>query len=448
MTKTVENSYVNLYLDNLDLLHEGVSEVVNRYRSEAIESFNLLGIPTKKVERYKYTDLQAVFSQDFEKYFTRRHENLSLSEVFKCGVSALDTYKIYLINGFFYGDKRLLNEGNIVFGSFAEASQQYPELFKEHYNRYAHNTVEGLTALNTAFAQDGIFIHVPSHTKLSKPIQVIKVLMNDDDTFAQNRNLFIFDEGAEAKVIICTHSISAHHFLTNAVTEVYIGKSANIEMVRIQNEHNLSAHVTSDYVKQEEKSVFISNTITLHGGLVRNNINVLLDGECCENHTYGLFFADKEQHMDNHTFIDHALPNCESNELFKGVLNDKSVGAFNGSILVRRDAQKTRAYQANNNLLLSPDAHMYTKPQLEIYADDVKCSHGATIGQLDSEAVFYMQSRGIGKREAQLLQLYGFTYDVVQKLGIEHLRESVAELIRKRLNGELTKCEGCSVHCC
>ncbi len=215
----------------------------------------------------------------------------------------------------------------------------------------------------------------------------------------------------------------------------------------MQNEHNLSAHVTSDYIRQAEKSVFTSNTITLHGGLVRNNISVALNGELCENHTYGLFLSDKEQHIDNHTFIDHAAPSCVSNELFKGVLDDKSTGAFNGSILVRRDAQKTQAYQASNNLLLTGEARVYAKPQLEIYADDVKCSHGATVGQLDAEALFYMQSRGIGKREAQLLQLYGFAYDVVQKIGVKALRENIAEQVRKRLRGELARCENCNIAC-
>lgn len=448
MTKTLEKSYVNLYLANIDLLREGVSDAVNRHRSEAIENFNLIGIPNKAIERYKYTDLQAVFAQNFEKYFTHRHDDPNLSEVFKCGVTDLDTYKVYLINGFFYGDKKLIRENNIVFGSLAAASLEFPELFERYYNQQADNTSEGLTALNTAFAQDGVFIHVPAKAKLSKPIQLIKVLVNEDDTFAQNRNLFVFEEGAEAKVIICHHTVSTKRFLTNAVTEVFVGKSANIEMIRIQNEHNHSAHIISDYIKQDEQSVFISNTITLHGGLVRNNINVLLDGERCENHTYGLFFADNKQHMDNHTFIDHAKPACTSSELFKGVLDNSSTGAFNGSILVRKDAQKTQAFQTNNNLLLTPEARMYTKPQLEIYADDVKCSHGATIGQLNDDAIFYMQARGISKREAQLLQLYGFAYDVVQKIGIEPLRESVAELVHKRLSGELSRCEGCSVHCC
>ncbi|MDR0659895.1 MAG: Fe-S cluster assembly protein SufD [Prevotellaceae bacterium] len=443
----LESSYVDLYMANMDLLREGVSDIINKHRSDAIESFNLLGIPTKKVEKYKYTNLAERFAEDFEKYFTPKHEAVDLPSLFTCDVPDFDTYKVYILNGFYYGDKKLLEENGVVFGSLAEASFKYLELFEKYYNTLADNQTEGVTALNTAFAQDGVFIYAPKSATLNKPIQIINFLLSEEDTFVQTRNLFVFEENSNVRVIICDHTLSAKRFLTNAVTEVYVAPEANIELVRMQNEHNLSTHVTSDYVQQNEKSVFISNTITLHGGMVRNNINVVLNGEYCENHTYGLFLSDKIQHVDNYANIDHAVPNCVSNELFKGVLDDKSTGAFNGGIMVRRDAQKTQAYQASNNLLLTGEARVYAKPQLEIYADDVKCSHGATVGQLDAEALFYMQSRGIGKRKAQLLQLYGFAYDVVQKVGIEALRESVAELVRKRLRGELARCENCSINC-
>ncbi len=444
---SLESNYVDLYIANMDLLRDSVSDIVNKHRSDAIESFNLLGFPTKKVEKYKYTNLADAFAQDYEKYFTSKHDKVDLSNLFSCGIPNLDTYKLFVLNGFFYGDEKLIEENGVVFGSLAAASFKYSDLFEKYYNNLADNQTEGVTALNTAFAQDGVFIHVSKSATLSKPIQIINILLSEEDTLAQSRNLFIFEENSNAKVVVCDHTLSLKRFLTNSVTEVFVAPEANIELVRVQNEHNQSTHVTSDYIRQAEKSVFTSNTITLHGGLVRNNINVVLSGEFCENHTYGLFLSDKEQHIDNHTYIDHAMPNCISNELFKGVLDDKSTGAFNGSILVRRDAQKTQAYQASNNLLLTGEARIYAKPQLEIYADDVKCSHGATVGQLDAEALFYMQSRGIGRREAQLLQLYGFAYDVVQKIGVETLRDNIAEQVRKRLSGELARCENCNVIC-
>ena len=431
---------------NMDLLREGVSTTINRHRSSAIENFNLLGIPTKNTERYKYTDLTGAFAQELEKYFAPRHEKIEPSSLFSCNIPSLDTHKVYVLNGFFYGANKLIEEDGAVFGSLATASLKYPELFDKYYNASANNQTEGITALNTAFAQDGIFIHVPKAAVLSKPIQVINILLGEEDLFAQTRNLFVFEERSSAKVILCDHSLSPKRFLCNSVTEVYAAPKTAVELVRMQNEHNLSAHVTSDYIRQEENSVFTSNTITLHGGLIRNNINVVLNGKRCENHTYGLFLSDKEQHVDNHTHIDHAAPSCVSNELFKGILDDKSTGAFNGSIMVRKNAQKTQAYQTSNNLLLTNKSRVYAKPQLEIYADDVKCSHGATTGQLNAEALFYMQARGIGKREAQQLQLYGFAYDVIQKVGVTALRENVAELVRKRLKGELPGCEGCSIN--
>ena len=445
---SLESSYVDLYMANMDLLRDGVSDTVNRHRSDAIESFNLLGIPTKKVEKYKYTNLAEVFGRSYEKYFTPKLDKVNLESLFSCGVPNLDTYKIYVLNGFYYGDTKLTEENGVIFGSLAAASCKYPGLFEKYYNKLADNQTEGVTALNTAFVQDGIFIHIPKSVALDKPIQVINFLYNEEDSLVQTRNLFVFDENSNAKVIICDHTLSSNRFLTNSVTEIHVAPEANVELVRMQNEHNQAAHITSDYIQQNEKSIFNSNTITLHGGLIRNNINVVLNGEYCENHTNGLFLSDREQHVDNYTHIDHAVPNCVSNELFKGVLDDKSTGAFNGSIMVRRDAQKTQAYQASNNLLLTGEARVYAKPQLEIYADDVKCSHGATVGQLDAEALFYMQSRGIGKREAQLLQLYGFANDVLQKINIESLRDTVADLVGKRLRGELTRCEGCNINCC
>lgn len=447
-TMSIETSYIDLYLANLDLLREGVSDIVNRHRSDAIESFNLLGIPSKKAEKYKYTDLQEVFSREFEKYFTPRKEKEEAESLFTCDVPELDSYKIYLVNGFYHGSNRLVHEGDVVFGSFAAASIEFPELFKKHYNRYADNAKEGITALNTAFAQDGVFIHVPRSASLSKPIQIINLLLSDsEDLFVQDRNLLIFEENVSAKVLVCTHTISPKQFLSNSVTEVYIAPSANVELVRTQDEHNLATHINSDYIRQEEKSVFTGNTITIHGGLVRNNLNVELAGEYCENHSYGLFLTDRQQHVDNHTFIDHAVPNCTSNELYKGIVDEKSTGVFNGSILVRRDAQKTQAFQSSNNLILTPGAKVYAKPQLEIYADDVKCSHGATVGQLDAEALFYMQSRGVGKREAQLLQLYGFAFDVLQKLSIEPLRDQIGRWVDRRLRGDHTRCETCAAIC-
>ena len=447
MEKTKDNKFIDLYINNLELLKDCAADFVNNARSEAIESFKILGVPDKKIEKYKYTDLKTAFDKEFEVYFTPHKIMFSSDDIFKCNIPELDTYKIYLVNGFYYGQNKLENINGVIWGSFAEAAREYPELISKYYNKQADNTNDGITALNTAFAQDGIFIYFPKGAILDKPLQIINLLQNHEDTFVQYRNLFIFEESAQAKVLVCDHTLSNNKFLTNCVTEIAVEQSASVELVRMQNEHNEAVHVSSDYAVQQANSIYNSHTITLHGGLVRNNISVKLEGEHCENHTYGLSITDKKQHVDNHTFIDHAVPNCESNELFKAVMDEQSVGVVNGRILVRQDAQKTQAFQQNNNLLLLYDAKMYTKPQLEIYADDVKCTHGATVGQLNEEALFYMRSRGIGEKEARMLQLFGFVYDVLQKLNLEVLRERVAELVNKRLRGELSRCEGCDIEC-
>jgi Fe-S cluster assembly protein SufD len=264
----------------------------------------------------------------------------------------------------------------------------------------------------------------------------------------QYRNLIVVDEGAQANVLVCDHTLSPKRFLSNVVTEIFVGSNAQLEFVKMQNEHNDSAQLTHTYAHQQADSRLVTNVLSLHGGFIRNNLAVTLAGEGADAQLYGLYLTDRTQHTDNYTFIDHAVPNCTSNELYKGILDDQATGAFNGKIMVRRDAQKTQAYQSNNNLLLTADARMNTKPQLEIYADDVKCSHGATVGQLDNEALFYMRARGIGEREAKLLLMFGFAHDVVKRISIDTLRERIDDMVNKRLRGELSRCHNCPMHCC
>ena len=441
--------FVNLYLANLDLLREGAADSINAARADAIESFNILGLPNRKSEKYKYTNITTLFEKEVEKYFAPRKVEFSVDDIFKCDVPSLDTDVLLLVNGYYFGENKLeVMPNGIIMGSLAEAALQYPEIVSRHYGRYADVADESLVALNTAFAQDGVFLYIPKSTVLEKPIQIINILLSDEALMTQPRNLFVLEENSEAKVVVCDHTLSPQNFLTNSATEVFAGKSSNFEYVRMQNEHNGSYHISNIYIQQEAASVVNTNTITLHGGIVRNNINVVLGGEGAENHIYGLSLVDKTQHVDNYSFVDHAVPNCVSNELFKNILDDMATAAFNGRILVRKDAQKTQAFQTNNNLLLTDDARIYTKPQLEIYADDVKCSHGATVGQMDEEALFYMRARGIGMREARLLQMFGFAHDVIQKITIEPLRARVDELVDKRLRGELARCNTCAMHCC
>jgi Fe-S cluster assembly protein SufD len=265
--------------------------------------------------------------------------------------------------------------------------------------------------------------------------------------FNQHRNLIIVEENADITLIICDHTLSPQKFLTNAVTEVYVGQNAHFDIIRVQNEHNNACKITHTFIHQEKDSTASSNNITLHGGLIRNSTYHYLQGEGSESLSFGLYLADKWQHIDNFVNVEHLAPNCRSNQLFKGVLDDMSTAAFNGRIFVARDAQGTAAYQKNNNILLTDDAKMDTKPQLEIYADDVKCSHGATVGQIDENAMFYLQSRGIDRREARLMLMFGFAHEVLQNIRIEPLRERMDNLVMQRLKGELSRCASCMVKC-
>jgi Fe-S cluster assembly protein SufD len=264
----------------------------------------------------------------------------------------------------------------------------------------------------------------------------------------QHRNLFIAEENSSVEVVVCEHTLNDRDFLTNSATEVSVAENAQFNYSRIQNQSNKTSMVTNICFDQKANSKVNINTVTLHGGLTRNNIFSKLDGEGAENTISGFFYCDEQQHVDYYTQVDHIKPNCQSNQLIKGVLDGEATGAFNGKIHVYRDAQKTMAYQRNNNILLNSAARMNSKPTLEIYADDVKCSHGATVGQLDEDALFYMRSRGIGNEESRLLLMSAFAHEVINNIKIAPLRERIEDLIDKRLRGELSRCHNCAIHCC
>lgn len=445
----LDNQLADWYFSNRDQLMNSSSSVFNSFRPAAMESFRNLGIPDRSLENYKSTDIPKVFLSPLNRYIEQRKILFAVEDLFHCDIPELDTELVLLVNGWFYENRPKLQvlPGGMIVGSMAEAARQYPDLLSKHYSKYADFQKDGLVALNTAFAQDGTFIYVPQGAGSDRAVQIVNILLSPEDLFVQHRNLVIVEDNATARVVVCDHSLSARHFLTNSVTEIYVGANARLDYVKLQNESNICNQISTSFVHQERSSDAMFNTITLHGGLIRNNVHTRLNGEGASNQTLGLFLVDKEQHVDNYTFVDHAAPNCTSRQNFKGILDDHATGAFNGRILVRPQAQKTLAYQANNNILLTSDARMNTKPQLEIYADDVKCSHGATVGQLDQNAVFYLQSRGISIREARLLLMDAFGYEILNKISVDPLRERLSDLVDKRLRGELARCNSCPLHC-
>ena len=440
---------LDLYNANAEQIDANSSEVMNKLRAEAIEEFKKKGIPTRKNEDYKYTQLEPLFQKEYKYHFAPKNITFKIDDIFKCDVPELDTKILLTLNGWFLTEDTQLQtlENGVIVGSMAEAAKAHPEIVEKYYGENAKASEDGLVALNTAYAQDGIFIYVPKNVVLDHDVQIINILMNDENLMVQHRNLIVMEANSEAKLVVCDHTLSDKEFLTNSVTEIVAHNNARLDMVKMQNEHNKATQLSSTFIKQYRDSNVSTNIISLHGGMIRNNVQVRMEDEGCENNTFGLYLVDKHQHVSNHTIIEHLKPNCRSVQKFKGVLDDEASGAFNGKIHVHPDAQRTEAFQTNNNILLTDEAEMNTKPMLEIYADDVKCSHGATVGQLDEDAMFYLRTRGIGGREARLMLMYAFAHEIISEIKVEPLRDRINDLVDKRLRGELSRCNNCSMHC-
>jgi len=447
-TGNLTSDLISLYRQNNSVLDTMSGKLLNLQRENAFHDFDKLGIPTVKNENYKYTPLEKYFAGNYDVDLEVNPFKIDVKSIFKCDVPNLDTHVVLVLNGFYYANDRNgeLPEGLIICG-LNEASVKYPALFEKHYARYADTSVDGLVALNTLFAHDGVFIYIPDNAEMTKPLQVINLSYSDKNLRITRRNLIVAGNNAKAAIVVCDHTLSNQSFLTNSLTEIFVGRQASVNYDWLQNENGKSTHINNLFIHQEESSSFCSSIVSLHGGLIRNNFYAVLAGQHSDTSLNGLFLCDDKQHVANYILVDHASPNCTSNQLFKGILDGEATGSFNGKILVRPDAQKIQAYQKNNNILLSSTARMNTKPHLEIYADDVKCSHGATVGQLDSEALFYIRSRGISQDEARHLLMYAFANEIVGKISVPILKERIIDLVDKRLRGELSGCNDCVVHC-
>jgi Fe-S cluster assembly protein SufD len=330
-------------------------------------------------------------------------------------------------------------------GSLQTFSEKYPRVFNAYYNKIADYSNNGVAAYNTMFAQDGFVVYVPENTVVEKPLQLINILRGGVDLNVNRRILLIVGKNARVKLLVCDHTVDDVHFVVTQVIEIAAEENAQIDLYELEENSEKATRISLLYCNQQERSKVTAAGITLHNGYTRNDYRFKLLGEYAETHVGGLAISDKKQHTDNFAFLDHAVPHCTSNELFKYVLQEKSTGVFCGRILVEKGAQKSRAYQSNHNLCVSDDAHMYAKPQLEIYADDVKCSHGLTTGQLDVDALFYLRARGIPEEEARMLLMVAFTKDVVDMVRIDILRERLEYLIDKRFRGDLLRCGNCNV---
>lgn len=439
--------YIARYNELKEQLFNESAEVLNRHRQSAFQNFVAQGIPTRKNENYKYTNLHPAFEHNYSHVLEPEVQKTDEQEIFRCDVPFLNTTLARVLNGWFVREENSYNfpEG-VVLDSLHQVAQSTPQLL-EKYGSIANPAEDALVALNTAFAKDGFFLYVPRNVQVEMPLQIINLLRAETDTFVTQRNFIYLEEGASVKVLLCEHTMDVNRYLTNSVTEVFVGNNAHFELYAVQNQHNNSTILNSVFVKQDRDSHATTHTVTLHGGLVRNNLKYSLDGENAESNMFGLAFVDRKQHVDNFTQVIHAKPHCLSNQIYKNVLDDQATGAFSGRIHVMRDAQKTNAFQRNNNLLLTDEASVQTKPQLIIDADDVKCSHGATVGQIDEEALFYLRARGIGEDRARLMLMNAFAHEVVGEIALEPLRERIDQLVERRLSGEVARCHECSYKC-
>lgn len=430
---------VSLFEQSREALNQGSSPLLNRMREVSVKRFAQVGIPDFKTEDYKYTNLKPAFEKSHKQELVRENGVIDLNVVFERHIPQIDAYLVFLVNGWFYNGNNPAAElpKGVVLGSLEQIANEKPELLRDYLNRQAALSNDPFVALNTAFAKDGFFLYVPKGVALEKPIQVINLLSSDENLMATQRNLIIAEAAAQVKVLVCDYTLTPTSFVYNSVTEVFSGEDSLVDIYTIQNQNNQTTSINSTFFRQERNSVLNTGAFSLHAGLVRNNLKIVLNGDHVEANALGVSLTDKKQHIDNFVLINHDKPNCTSNQLFKNILDDESTGAFAGRIHVARDAQQTNAFQRNNNVLLSDKARMQTKPQLIIDADDVKCSHGATVGQIDEDALFFLRSRGIGEKEARTMLMNAFAHEAIQKITIEPLRERLSELIEKRFNGTI-----------
>lgn len=433
----IKDWYISRFKNFEAGLNGGSRQPFHKIRKTAMERFTALGFPTGRIEDWKYTNISPILQHQFD--LAKSTSQIDRNQIKRYMIDDIKNVLVF-VNGRFVSQLSSVKSEHpqLIISSLAEVIDENWNLIKTSLARYAGFDSEPFTALNTAFAAEGAFIYIPDSYILEEPIQLLYISDSGHTNFQSHpRNLIIIGKGGQGKVVESHHHLSENTYFHNSVSEIILNENAIADHVKIQDDSKKAFRIAKTQIYQKEKSTYNSVSIDLGGEIVRNNLGVRLDGENCEANLYGFYFVSGKQHIDNHTNIDHLQPNCNSNELYKGILAEKSRGVFSGAIYVAKDAQKTNAFQSNMNLLLSEEAEIDSKPQLKIYADDVKCSHGATIGQLDENAVFYLQQRGISKAEAQTILRSAFAGEVLERISIESLRERIQETISTRLKEKL-----------
>ncbi len=430
-------------MNTIDNIKEKFNELqaVNGHNLKSLEqsafdAFNKMGIPTSRHEEWKYTRIGSVFNKALEFKSASTVSAAELREFYLPGHD--EANQIIFINGIYSTEFSNIRSKELTVQLIGEAAgNEFSPIVSKHLGNSGKYSKDGIYALNSAFAHQGVFIHVAAGKVVSNPVYIYHIIdARDANVLAQPRNLVYVGERSEVEFAETHHTIGVSDSFTNEVFEVIVEKDANVSLYKIQNDNEQSNQVSTTHFRQIGKSNIHAVTISLNGGMVRNNLNITLEAEHAEAHLYGLYFLQGNSHVDNHTTVDHAKPNCMSNELYKGIITDDATAVFNGKIFVQPQAQKTNAYQSNKNILLSAGASVNTKPQLEIFADDVKCSHGCTVGQMDEEGLFYLRSRGISEDTARSLLIHAFAMDVLEHIKPATLRSYVDRLIFERLEFE------------
>ena len=417
-------------------LNGASKSAVHKIRQEAFRQFEHKGFPTKKDEEWKYTNLRPVLKHDY-KIFHRNESAVEFKDIKQYFLSDVDTYKLVFLDGVFSSWLSNTTHDGFDICTFSSMLKKYPEVTKKYFNQ-AIPQDEALASINTAFAKEGAFIRIKKNRVVEKPVEIVNFVTDQpNDALIQPRNLIVAEENAEVEIVERYQSLSHKAVLTNTVTELFAERNARVRVYKIQNDRSNSSLIDNTSIKQYRGSSVTIGTFSFGGQLIRNNLNFFLQEEHAEAILDGITIGSGNQHIDHHTLVDHKIPNCYSSELYKGIYDDKSHGVFNGKVMVHPDAQKTNAFQENNNILLTDKASIDTKPQLEIYADDVKCSHGCTIGQLDENALFYFQSRGIPIKESKALLLQAFAADGLRNVKIPELRNRLNKIIAKKLGVDL-----------
>ena len=419
--------------NNVDVEHP-----VHDLRTEAIKNFEHKGFPSKKEEAWKYTSLNSLQKIDFS-IFPKQQNTIEYKDVKKYFIHEIDTYKIVFIDGVYSSHlSETTHDGvDICLMSSALTKPMYKQIVDVYFNKVASKD-ESLTTLNTAFSREGAYIYIPKNKMPKKPVEILHFATgNEASIMLQPRNLIIVEENAEVQIIERHQSLTTNDVLTNSVTEIFAAESAIVDYYKIQNDTANASLIDNTYVDQKGKSHVKVHTFSFGGKLTRNNLNFYQNGEYMDSTLKGVTILGEKQHVDHHTLVHHIEPNCESHQDYKGIYGDSSTGVFNGKIIVDKIAQKTNAFQKNNNILISDKATINSKPQIEIFADDGKCSPGCTIGQLDEDALFYMQTRGIPKKEARALLMYAFANNVLESVRIPELKARINKLIAQKLGVNL-----------